>query len=241
MLPYRISRLGEAPDAPFPDPLAADHPDGLIAWGGDLYPARLINAYRNGIFPWFEDDGMILWWSPDPRAVLIPGEVRASRRLRRRLRQGGFTVSLDARFERVIAACAAPRRGRPGTWITPDMEAAYCRLHRLGYAHSLEIDIDGGLAGGIYGIGIGKAFFAESMFHVRTDASKIALAALLKCLEYWGFTVCDCQVWNPHLERLGARLIDRAAFLAAVRRATRIPDVVGTWSDRVEQVDLSAW
>lgn len=241
MLPYRIPRLPEAPDAPFPDPLDAAHPEGLIAWGGDLEPIRLVNAYRNGIFPWFENDGPILWWCPDPRAVLPPGGMHISRRLHRRLRKGGFTASLDACFDRVIEACAAPREGQPGTWITPRMATAYRRLHHLGLAHSVEIELDGELSGGLYGVSLGKIFFAESKFHVHTDSSKIALAVLMRCLDRWGFMLCDCQVWNPHLERLGARLMKRAEFLRIVRRGTSLPDRVESWGSRLEQEDYTGW
>lgn len=215
-MPWSVPVLGEAADAPFPDPRASRHPDGLIAVGGDLSSTRLLKAYRSGIFPWYEADGPLLWWSPDPRAVLIPGHVEISRRLARTLRQGRYRITLDCDFDAVIHACAAPRSYSDDTWITPEMIEAYRRLHVEGHAHSLEVWIDGELAGGIYGVALGRVFFAESKFHVRRDASKIALVELMRRLETSGYLVCDCQLWNPHLERFGVRLVPRADFLRLV-------------------------
>lgn len=227
-----IPRLPEDPHAPFPDPERSYHPDGLIAWGGDLSEARLLNAYRGGIFPWFEASGPILWWSPDPRAILIPGAVHVTRRLARTIRQGRFEITLDRAFDDVIRACARPRRGEAGTWITGNMIAAYQSLHRAGRAHSLEVWIDGELAGGVYGMALGKVFYAESKFHRRRDASKIALVKLMEYLEHWEFLLCDCQLWNPHLERMGVRMIDRHDFRRLLGVGIERPDQVGSWSER---------
>ncbi|MEN1729426.1 MAG: leucyl/phenylalanyl-tRNA--protein transferase, partial [Pseudomonadota bacterium] len=161
-----IPQLGDAPSSPFPDPARVEHPDGLLAWGGDLSPERLINAYRQGIFPWFEEGSEILWWSPEPRAVMIPDGWQPPKRLRRTLRQGRFRVSLDQRFEQVVQGCAASRADQTGTWITPVMRQVYGELHRLGIAHSVEIlNKEGALIGGLYGLALGRIFFAESKFH----------------------------------------------------------------------------
>lgn len=222
-MPWSVPVLGTAVDAPFPDPLHCRHPDGLVALGGGLERERLLAAYRRGIFPWYERGGPILWWSPDPRAVLIPGHVNVSRRLARTLRQQRHEVTIDRDFESVIRACAAPREYSEETWITPEMIEAYLELHRAGHAHSLEVHLDGQLAGGIYGVSIGRVFFAESKFHVRRDASKIALVELMWRLESAGYLLCDCQLWNPHLERFGVSMIDRADFLRLVDYGTRQP------------------
>ncbi len=198
------------PDA-FPDPsLALDVPNGLLAAGGDLGPERLLYAYRRGIFPWFGERQPILWWSPDPRAVLWPADLHVSRSLRRTQRRATFAVSTDTAFDRVVHECAAPRPGRESTWITPEMAAAYGRLHHAGYAHSIECWHGSGLAGGLYGIAIGRVFFGESMFSRAPDASKIALAHLCTL----GFELIDCQVPNAHLARLGAVEVSRRRFLA---------------------------
>lgn len=250
----QIPKLGDHPGSPFPDLDRIGHAEGLIAWGGDLSSQRLLNAYRQGIFPWFEPRGPIMWWSPDPRPVLIPGQMRIPRRLRRELRQGRFRITLDRAFPEVIAACAAPRRGQPETWITAGMQRAYTALHTLGHAHSLEVwqpnqamaehpdpSPRWALTGGLYGVAIGKIFFAESKFHRRTNASKIALAAVQRCLEQWGFLALDCQVWNPHLERLGARLMSRADFRALLQVGANRSDRVGTWQARLTDIDLESW
>ena len=198
------------PDA-FPDPeLAFDRPNGLLAAGGDLSPRRLLCAYRRGIFPWFSDGQPVLWWSPDPRAVLWPDTVRIGRTLRRTLRRGAFTVTGDTAFGRVIRECAAPRIGQDGTWITREMKAAYTRLHRAGHAHSIECWHGTELAGGLYGVAIGRVFFGESMFSRVTDASKVALVHLCGL----GFGLIDCQLPNPHLARLGAVEVARRRFIA---------------------------
>ena len=199
-----------APDA-FPDPeLALDEPNGLLAAGGDLGPTRLLCAYRRGIFPWFSDGQPILWWSPDPRAVLWPEALRVSRTLRRTLRRETFTISANTAFDRVVRECARPRAGQDGTWITRGMATAYGRLHRAGHAHSIECWRGAELAGGLYGVAIGRVFFGESMFSRSADASKVALAHLCTL----GFGIIDCQLPNPHLARLGAVEMERQRFVA---------------------------
>ncbi len=216
--------------APFPPvERALRSPNGLLAVGGDLSTERLLDAYRHGIFPWFSDGEPILWWSPDPRMVLFPGDVKVSRSLRKRLRQGGYDVRCDTAFAEVMAACAGARAGQPGTWITPAMREAYLRLHRLGYAHSVETWIDGRLAGGLYGLAIGRAFFGESMFARETDASKIALVHLARQLHAWAFGVIDCQMSTPHLASLGAREIPRPDFTRLVGELVNYPDIKGKW------------
>ena len=192
--------------------MAMEQPQGLLAIGGDLSPARLINAYRQGIFPWYSDDQPILWWSPVPRCVILPDAVHVSRRLRRRYNQGPFSITADRAFNEVIEACAEPRPDQEGTWITEEMKAAYVRLFEMGVAHSVEVHMDDQLAGGIYGLALGRMFFGESMFSKRGDASKIALVALCRQLHQWGFTLLDCQVANPHLMRMGAQEISRVEF-----------------------------
>lgn len=208
-----IPILARDPESPFPPTdQALDEPQGLLAIGGDLSPARLINAYRQGIFPWYSIGQPIMWWSPAPRCVIVPDRVHVSRRLRRRYNQGRFSLSADQAFAQVVEACAAPRRNQPETWITPDMQAAYNRLHRAGVAHSVEVSVDGELAGGIYGLALGRMFFGESMFSRQVDASKVALVALCRQLHRWGFVLLDCQVSNPHLISMGALEIPRQTF-----------------------------
>lgn len=208
-----IPILAPDPESPFPPAdQALDNPPGLLAAGGDLSPARLLNAYRHGIFPWYSDDQPILWWSPAPRCVLYPRDVHISRRLARRYNQGQYSLSADKAFTEVIKACAQPRSDQEGTWITDDMLAAYIRLHELGAAHSVEVWVDGELAGGIYGLALGRVFFGESMFSRYQDASKIALVALCQQLDEWGFTLLDCQISNPHLRSMGAVEIAREVF-----------------------------
>ena len=208
-----IPLLATDPESPFPPTdQALNDPQGLLAIGGDLSPTRLINAYRQGIFPWYSEDQPILWWSPAPRCVIYPGAVHVSRRLRRRFNQGLFTITVDRAFPEVIEACAGPRRDQDGTWITPEMLTAYLRLHELGVAHSVEVHMDGDLAGGIYGLALGGMFFGESMFSKRDDASKVALVTLCRQLDEWGFSLLDCQVSNSHLLSMGAKEISREAF-----------------------------
>jgi leucyl/phenylalanyl-tRNA--protein transferase len=200
---------GDPPDRFPPPERALSDPDGLLAAGGDLSQARLLAAYRRGIFPWYEAGQPILWWSPDPRMVLFPAELHITRSFRKTLRHGSFTPTRDQAFEDVLAGCARPRAGQHGTWLTNDMQRAYAALNRSGHAHSVEAWHDGKLAGGLYGIAIGRIFFGESMFSVESDASKVALAHL--CQQ--GYELIDCQVASPHLRRLGARQIPRKQFL----------------------------
>jgi leucyl/phenylalanyl-tRNA---protein transferase len=192
-------------------------PNGLLAAGGDLSAARLLEAYRHGIFPWFSEGEPILWWSPDPRMVLFPQEFKITRSLRKTLLNGCYEVRTDTSFEQVMRACAAPREGTSGTWIHEEMIAAYCELHRLGYAHSVETWMDGELVGGLYGMALGRMFYGESMFSFRTDASKIALAHLAAQLDKWNFGLIDCQMNTPHLASLGAREIPRKEFIARLQ------------------------
>ncbi|SDH38749.1 leucyl/phenylalanyl-tRNA--protein transferase [Propionivibrio dicarboxylicus] len=211
---------------------ALQAPNGLLCAGADLSPQRLLLAYRRGIFPWFSPGEPILWWSPDPRMTLDPSALNISRSLRRRLRQGGYEVRLDHDFANVILACASvPRAGQNGTWITPEMQAAYRRLHALGYAHSVETRIDGELVGGLYGIAIGRMFYGESMFSLVTDASKIALAHLARHLAAEGFGLIDCQMSTAHLASLGAREMPRREFIARVNALTAEAVQPGHWSD----------
>lgn len=221
---YAVTVLDKAPDAPFPDPRECRHPDGLVAVGGDLSETRLLNAYRHGIFPWYEEDGPILWWSPDPRAVFVPGHFHVPRRLARTMRRQPYSVTVDTAFEQVIDGCAAPRNGSAGTWITAEMRSAYLALHGSGYAHSLEIRRNDALIGGLYGVAIGRMFFAESKFHRERDASKIALVELMRRLEENRYILCDCQLWNPHLENFGVRMIERGDFLRLVEFAVAQQD-----------------
>lgn len=202
---------------------ALRRPNGLLAAGGDLTPERLLQAYRLGIFPWYSPGEPILWWSPDPRMVLFPNELKVSRSLAKTLRNKPYEVRIDHDFRAVMECCAAPRPGQDGTWISTDMMEAYGRLHALGYAHSVETWIDGHLAGGLYGVALGGVFFGESMFSRATDASKIALAHLVGRLEPAGFGLIDCQMHTPHLESLGAREIRRAEFARLVAELSAQP------------------
>jgi leucyl/phenylalanyl-tRNA--protein transferase len=222
-----VYRLGR--ELAFPPPEAAE-PGGLLAVGGDLEPERLLLAYAQGIFPWYDEDLPILWHSPDPRMVLLPRELHVSRSLERTLRRRRFSLTLDRAFERVIAACAeTPRRSGTGTWITAEMRAAYVRLHEQGFAHSAVAWCDGELAGGVYGVALGGCFFGESMFARRSDASKAALATLVRQLERWGFELVDCQLPSPHLARLGAREWPRPRFLRHLRGALARATRPGPW------------
>jgi leucyl/phenylalanyl-tRNA--protein transferase len=209
---------------------ALSEPNGLLAVGGDLAPERLLAAYRRGIFPWYSPGEPILWWSPDPRMVLFPAEFKVSRSLGRTLRRGGYEVRLDTAFAQVIAACAqTPRRGQHGTWIVPEMQAAYRRLHELGLAHSVETWVDGELVGGLYGIALGRMFYGESMFSWRSDASKIAVAHLAAYLERLGFGMVDCQMHTAHLASLGAREIPRDDFIARLDALVAAGPAPGPW------------
>lgn len=216
----------DPPDS-FPDPeQALEEPDGLLAIGGDLSMPRLLAAYRAGIFPWYQDDQPIMWWSPDPRAVLFPAELHISRSLRKTLRQNRFSISIDADFAGVIDACA-DNRSDSGTWITTEMASAYQKLHDHGYAHSVEVWADGQLAGGLYGVNIGRIFFGESMFSRMTDASKIALVQLVCVCRGFGIRLIDCQVSSAHLANLGSRQIARTAFRELLQRYTPFPSPSG--------------
>jgi len=230
-----LPRLGNDPAAPFPEPgQALVSPNGLLAWGGDLHPQRLLGAYRRGIFPWYSAGQPVLWWSPAPRCVIFPGQVHLSRRTRRRYNSGVYRLSADTAFEAVITACAEPRSYETSTWITPDMCEAYIRLHRLGFAHSVEVWSDGALCGGIYGVAIGSVFFGESMYSRRPDASKIALVALCRQLVDWDYGLLDCQVGNPHLFRMGAVEIGREAFEDWLEHLLALPQPEGAWTHRVK-------
>lgn len=219
---------------------ALDDPNGLLAVGGELTEQWLVSAYRRGIFPWFDDDaGPILWWSPDPRAVIYPDQLKVSRSLAKRLRNGGFEVTYDTAFPKVIAACSEPRKGfegrESGTWITPKMASAYCHLHDIGLAHSIEVWLtseDGArrLAGGLYGVSLGRMFFGESMFAREPDASKVALYHLCQRAKEWSFTLIDCQVGNPHLERMGAVEIPRRIFAHLIEENADQPTYRGRWT-----------
>ena len=229
---------------PFPPvSRALRSPNGLLAAGGDLSASRLLDAYRNGIFPWFSPGEPILWWSPDPRMVLIPAEFRISRSLAKLLRNSAYEVRTDTAFEAVMRACAAPRdRHHGGTWIGEDMIAAYCALHQLGYAHSVEVWMEDKLVGGLYGVSIGRMFYGESMFSRVSNASKIALAHLARQLERWQFGpstgplrqaqdrlrtgMIDCQMKTPHLASLGAREIPRSEFIAGVQELVHYAPVI---------------
>jgi leucyl/phenylalanyl-tRNA--protein transferase len=213
----------------FPHPSHADK-DGLLAIGGDLSADRLLFAYSKGIFPWFDADSPVLWWSPDPRMILIPGEFKKSKSLAQTIRHKAFEVRFDENFRRVMELCAATgKREEEGTWITPEMITAYTRLHESGYAHSVETYIDGKLAGGLYGVSLGKAFFGESMFFIERDASKVALSALVDRLLEWDFHFIDAQQRTEHLRSLGAKAIARNSFLKMLKEALIHPTIPGKW------------
>lgn len=232
MSPLRLPWLGDAPDSGFPSPASAlREPDGLLAVGGDLSPTRLLDAYRHGIFPWFSDGEPPLWWCPDPRAVFRTDRVATSRRFRRSLRQSNWRVRADRAFAQVVATCARiPRRGQAGTWITAEMQEAYVELNRLGHAHSIEAYDGDELVGGLYGVAIGRMFFGESMFSLRPEGSKVAIAALAHVLHARGWPLIDAQVGNPHLESLGAELWPRPRFLDAVARLSAASPDSQAWA-----------
>lgn len=210
--------------------------DGLLAAGADLSPERLITAYRSGIFPWYSAGQPVLWWSPDPRMVLFPAEFRMPRSLAKRLRHHDYEIRFDTAFESVMRACAEPRRDQTGTWITAEMIAAYISLHRLGHAHSVETWIDGELAGGLYGIALGRAFYGESMFARAADASKIALAHLVRLLQCHHFGIIDCQMNTAHLARFGAREIPRSEFSQRLGELVNYPSPAEVWRHDGEPV-----
>ncbi|MCB8887625.1 leucyl/phenylalanyl-tRNA--protein transferase [Vreelandella malpeensis] len=242
MLPWLASPIPAFPNTA----MALDTPNGLLAAGGELSPTWLVHAYRQGIFPWYSDDDPILWWSPNPRMVLAPAEFRLRRSLAKRLRNGGFHVTLNQDFDRIIHACAAPRQGEPGTWINPEMRAAYQALHALGIAHSIEVRHGDHLVGGLYGLAMGPVFFGESMFSSAPDASKIALAHLARAMSDNGGRLIDCQMHTSHLERLGAAPIARETFIgyldqwlpekafAPTKHGATVPDVPASpWLDAI--------
>jgi leucyl/phenylalanyl-tRNA--protein transferase len=217
-------------DLVFPPPEGASR-EGVVAVGGDFRPERLMLAYAQGIFPWPTEGMPLLWFSPNPRFVLFPSETHVPRSLKKVIKRGGFEVRVDTAFEQVIDACAAaPREGQRGTWITDELRAGYLELHRLGYAHSIECWIDGALAGGLYGVSLGRVFFGESMFAKAPDASKIAFATLLGNLVHWDFAMVDCQVYTDHLDRFGALDVPRREFLATLRVALGAPTRQGKWT-----------
>lgn len=217
-------------DAPFP-PVnrALAEPNGLLAAGGELTIERLLDAYRNGIFPWYCDGQPVLWWSPDPRMVLAPGGIVLSRSLRKRLRRRDYEIRTDSAFSEIMRACAEPRAGQAGTWITSEMMGAYLALHRAGYAHSVETWIDGVMSGGLYGVSMGRVFFGESMYSRSPDASKLALAHLARQLERWDFGLIDCQMATSHLASLGAQEISRSDFVRALSELVNYPTRSGRW------------
>lgn len=233
MIPW----LEGAPAFP-PGSAALDEPNGLLAAGGALTPEWLIEAYRHGIFPWFNPGEPILWWSPDPRLVLIPDAIRISHSLRKTLRRGHFEVRFDTAFAEVIDACAAPREPGLGTWITAEMRRAYCRMHELGVAHSVESWRDGKLVGGLYGMALGRVFFGESMFSRESDASKVALAHLARFLRTRGYVMIDCQMTTAHLQSMGAREMPRSDFCAALAIHTPGGGLPGKWpADAARSLD----
>ena len=227
-----LPHLGNDPGTPFP-PIseALESPNGLLAWGGDLQPERLLMAYRSGIFPWYSDAQPILWWSPVPRCVIFPEKIYLSTRTRRRYNSGVYRLSADSVFAEVISACAEPRGHDSGTWITQEMVEAYIHLHQLGHAHSLEVWEGDLLVGGIYGLAMGSVFFGESMFSRRTDASKIALVALCRQLQGRGYGLLDCQVGNPHLYSMGAEELPREAFETLLGDLIEVSQPGGSWQN----------
>ncbi|MDN5881609.1 MAG: leucyl/phenylalanyl-tRNA--protein transferase [Nitrosospira sp.] len=218
------------PESPFP-PLntALTTPNGLLAAGGDLSPQRLIEAYRRGIFPWFNEGEPILWWSPDPRMVLFPSELKISRSLSKALKKGNYEIRVDSAFSQVVQGCAKPRKGRSGTWIHAEMISAYVALHEMGFAHSVEVWTDSELMGGLYGVAQGRMFFGESMFSRVPDASKIAFVHLIKQLERRGFRMIDCQMKTAHLASLGGREIPRKEFSQILKELVNYPDRTEKW------------
>jgi len=216
-------------------PVELASPEGLLAVGGDLRAERLLEAYRHGVFPWYNEGQPILWWSPDPRAVLFPEELKISRSLRKTLRNDRFRVTLDTQFRQVVEACSAPRENGdstgtpPGTWIHPEMIDAYCELHQLGYAHSIESWVDDHLVGGLYGLSLGGAFFGESMFSRESDASKVAFVYLVRQLQRWQFDFIDAQISSAHLSSLGATDIRRERFISLLNKSIVKESRVGPW------------
>ena len=235
-----IPRLGF--DYIFPNPRYAMK-EGLLAYGGDLNPDRVLMAYRRGIFPWYNEGDPILWWSPDPRLLLYPEDFKIRRSFRKKLRQKRFTVKLDHDFATVMRHCASvPRHGQEGTWILPEVIECYTQLHSRGFAHSIEVyDEEGKLFGGLYGISVGEAFFGESMFSLAPDGSKIALAHLVELSKRWDFAFIDCQIPSEHLMKLGAVRVDRDRFLDELEATQQKLGVPGSWKEHEELVNSFTW
>ena len=226
-LPY----FDEKTRVTFP-PVEQSTPQGIVMAGGNLSPGMLISAYSQGIFPWYSDGDPVLWWSPDPRCVLFPPDVHVSGSMRKLLRENRFRISFDDNFRDVITACReTPRAGQDGTWITSDMLEAYVKLHERGYAHSVEVWSDTGLAGGLYGVSLGSGFFAESMFSWKANASKYALISLSRFMEKMHFGLIDCQVHSPHVESMGARMIPRGEFLDRLKECLKDETKIGSWKN----------
>lgn len=226
---YLISENIEFPNVE----LANEEPNGLLAIGGDLSCKRLIHAYQKGIFPWYSSGEPILWWSPNPRSILLPDNLKIARSLRKTLRKNLYEVTFDQDFSAVINACAEPRDGDPRTWINADMIAAYSELHQLGYAHSVECWHQHKLVGGLYGVAIDRVFFGESMFKKRTDASKCAFVYMVKHLHNWGFQLIDCQIQTNHLDSLGAILIPRSEFIGLLEQYCQNLKTQNTWKSDI--------
>jgi leucyl/phenylalanyl-tRNA--protein transferase len=212
-------------------------PNGLLAAGGDLSPERLIKAYRCGVFPWFNENETILWWSPDPRMVLFPNELKVSHSLNKILKKRNYEIRVDSAFNEVIRACAAPRKGQAGTWIHSDMISAYITLHEMGLAHSVETWIDGKLKGGLYGVAQGKIFFGESMFSQINNTSKIAFVHLVKQLEKWNYSMIDCQMKTTHLASFGAREIPRKEFSHRLKESVNYQNQIEKWNFDNESIE----
>jgi leucyl/phenylalanyl-tRNA--protein transferase len=221
----------DSPEAFPPVDRALREPDGLLAAGGDLSPSRLLAAYRRGIFPWYSRGQPILWWCPDPRAVLFPAEMKVSRSLAKSIRNRGFETRVDTAFRDTIRACGSSELRPGGTWLSPEMRAAYVRLHRLGYAHSVETWLDGQLVGGLYGVALDRVFFGESMFSTERDASKVALKRLCDELVAREVRMIDCQMATPHLLSLGAQLIPRSEFVRRLDDYVSDEPTPGRWID----------
>ncbi len=227
--PYWIPFNAPADDFP-PLEHALEQPDGLLAIGGDLNVRRLLVAYQRGIFPWYSDDQPILWWSPDPRMVLFPEQLKVSRSLRKNIRNSGFRVTLNQAFEAVLFACArVPRRDQEGTWITADIQTAYTRLHEQGFAHSVECWYQDQLVGGLYGVSLGKVFFGESMFSLMSNASKVAFTRFVEYLHTQDYRLIDCQIHSEHLASLGAQPITRKAFKQCLETACTSLEPANDW------------
>jgi leucyl/phenylalanyl-tRNA--protein transferase len=228
-MPLTVLDSANADQAFPPLTRALSNPNGLLAVGGCLSPRRLINAYRHGIFPWYNPDEPILWWSPNPRLVLFPEQLVISRSLRKTIKKQLFSISFDQAFAEVISACARVRKEGPGTWISKEIYQAYSLLHRLGIAHSIEAWQDGKLVGGLYGVALGQVFFGESMFHSKTDASKVAFATMAEQLKIWDYHLIDCQVHTGHLVRFGAQEIARDNFAQLLDRYCDLPAAHTAW------------